>query len=201
MWIRFHDGVVICLHIADNTTNYTASTGAIILQQLVQLNEGMADVERSMQFTSDRLESAVTTLLPAITAHMSQLAEGLLRRQLELEVHRKKWNLVIHGVEGTEKEDEAVTRQGFRSFAKEFLRVEDADATVFAACHIASRISATQESSSASWTLHSVTNACRVPRTLNTITNKNFNFSRPPLCPETRQRWTFVGALQVAPAD
>ena len=105
------------------------------LQQLVQLNERMADVERSMQFTSDRLETVVTTLLPAITAHMSQLAEGLARRQLELEVHRRKWNLVIHGIEGTEKEDEAVTRQVCRGFAKEVLRVEDADATVFAACH------------------------------------------------------------------
>ena len=105
------------------------------LQQLVQLNERMADVERSMQFTSDRLESAVTTLLPAITAHMSQLAEGLARRQLELKVHRRKWNLVIHGIEGTEKDDEAVTRQVCRSFAKKILSVKDADATVFAACH------------------------------------------------------------------
>ena len=136
------------------------------LQQLVQLNERMADVERSMQFTSDRLESAVTTLLPAITAQMPQLAEGLARRQLEPEFHRKKWNLVIHGVEGTEKGDEAVTRQECRSFAKEVLRVEDADATVFAACD---RLSTKRN---ASWTLHSVTNGCWVPRTLKTITRK-----------------------------
>ena len=125
-----------------------------------------ADAERSMQFTSDRLESAVTTLLPAITAQMSQLAEGLAHRQLELEFHRKKWNLVIHGVEGTEKGDEAVTRQVCRSFAKEVLRVEDADATVFAACD---RLSTKRNTS---WTLHSVTNGCWVPRTLKTITRK-----------------------------
>ena len=105
------------------------------LQQLLLLNEHMADVERSMQFTSDQLETAVTTLLPAMMAHMSQLAEGLSWRQLELEVHRRKWNLVIHGIEGTEKEDEAVTRQVCRGLAKEVLHVEDADATVFAACH------------------------------------------------------------------
>ena len=37
---------------------------------------------------------------------------------------------------------------------------------------IASRLSATQESLSASWTLHSVTNGCRVPRTLKTITRR-----------------------------
>ena len=115
--------------------NTTLSKIDEALQQLVQLSEHMVDVERSMQFTSDRLETAVTTLLPAMTAHMSQLAEGLSWRQLELEVHRRQWNLVIHGIEGTKKEDEAVTRQVCRGFAKEVLRVEDADATVFAACH------------------------------------------------------------------
>ena len=59
------------------------------LTQLVELNQRMATVEKAMQATSDRLEAAISTLLPSITAHVSQLAEGLARRQLELEVHRR----------------------------------------------------------------------------------------------------------------
>ena len=105
------------------------------LTQLVQINERIESLEHSMQATSDRLEDAITTMLPAITAHMSRLAEALARRQLELEVHRRKWNLVIHGIEGKAKEDGALTRQACVNFAKTVLKVPDAEATVFAACH------------------------------------------------------------------
>ena len=70
------------------------------LTQLVQLNQRMADVEQAMQDTSDHLEAAVSTVLPAITRHMAELAEGLAKKPLEVDVHRRKWNLVIHGLEG-----------------------------------------------------------------------------------------------------
>ena len=66
---------------------------------------------------------------------MSHLAEALARRQLELEVHRRKWNLVIHGIQGDAKEDGSVTRQTCVQFAKTALKVPDAEATAFAACH------------------------------------------------------------------
>ena len=105
------------------------------LTQLVQINERIEGVEHAMQATSDRLENAITTMLPAITAHMSHLAEALARRQLELEVHRRKWNLVIHGIQGDAKEDGSVTRQTCVQFAKTALKVPDAEATAFAACH------------------------------------------------------------------
>ena len=105
------------------------------LTQLVQINERIEGVEHAMQATSDRLENAITTMLPAITAHMSHLAEALARRQLELEVHRRKWNLVIHGIQGDAKEDGSVTRQTCIKFAKTVLKVPDAEATAFAACH------------------------------------------------------------------
>ena len=105
------------------------------LNQLVQLNQRMVDVERAMQDTSDRLEAAVSTLLPSITRHMSQLAEGLARKQLEADVHSRKWNLVIHGLDGRAGEEGEVTRQTCKDFAKTALKVDDAEATIFSACH------------------------------------------------------------------
>ena len=77
----------------------------------MQLNQRIADVEQAMQDTCDRLEAAVSTLLPAITRHMSELAEGLAKKQLEVDVHHRKWTLVINGIYGGAGEDEAVTRQ------------------------------------------------------------------------------------------
>ena len=105
------------------------------LTQLVQINERIESLEHSMKATSDRLEDAITTMLTAITANMSHLAGALGRRQLELEVHSRKWNLVIHGIQGDAKEDGAVTRQSCVDFAKTVSKVTDAEATAFAACH------------------------------------------------------------------
>ena len=78
---------------------------------------------------------ALGTMLPTITAHMSHLAEALARRQLEPEVHRRKWNLVIHGIQGDANEGGSVTRQTCVQFVKTVLKVPDAEATAFAACH------------------------------------------------------------------
>lgn len=105
------------------------------LSDLVALNQRMAAVEAAMQATSDRLEDAITNMLPALTAHVSHLTEALARRQLELEVHRRKWNLVIHGLKGDAKEDGTVTRAKCLRFAQEVLQVPDAEDTPLAACH------------------------------------------------------------------
>ena len=102
------------------------------LTQLVPINKRFDSLEHSMQATSDRLKDAITKLLPAITAHMSHLAGSLARRQLELEVHHRKWNLGIHGIKGHAKEDGAVTRQACINFTK---TVTDAEVTPFSACH------------------------------------------------------------------
>ena len=88
-----------------------------------------------MEATSDRLEDAITTMLPAITAHISHLTEALARRQLEMEVHRCNWNFVIRGIQDDAKEDGAVTRQSCVDFAKTVLKATDAEATAFAAYH------------------------------------------------------------------
>ena len=50
-------------------------------------------------------------------------------------MQRRKWNLIIHGIQGDAKEDGAVTRQSCIDFAKTVLKVTDADPTAFAACH------------------------------------------------------------------
>ena len=105
------------------------------LTQLVQINERNERVEHTMQATNYRLENVITMMLPTITAHISHLAEALARRQLKLKVHRQKWNLVMHSIQGDAKEDESVTRQTCMQFAKTVLKVLDAETTAFTACH------------------------------------------------------------------
>ena len=77
----------------------------------------------------------IVDLLPTITDHIPQLTKGLAQRQLDLEVHRRKWNLVIHGIESVAKEEDEVTHGICKGFAHTVLKVRDAKETVFAACH------------------------------------------------------------------
>ena len=69
---------------------------------------------------------------------MTQIAESLAHQTLQIDVHRWKWNVVIHGIEGPAgKED--VTRAKCIKFAREALKVDDADTGHLAACHRLSR--------------------------------------------------------------
>ena len=73
-----------------------------------------------------------TNVFPTTTIGIPTTTIG---KQLEIDVHRRKWNLVIHGIDGGAGEDEATTRQTCKDFAKHVLKVDDADATLFSVCH------------------------------------------------------------------
>ena len=66
---------------------------------------------------------------------MAQLAEATTLQTLNTSMHRRKWNLVLHGIEGPINEEERQTREKCLKFAKEELKVKDANATRIAACH------------------------------------------------------------------
>ena len=58
---------------------------------------------------------------------------------MQIDVHRRKWNLVLHGLNGPAAEDERETRAVCIRFAKDVLKVPDAEDTRIAACHRLSR--------------------------------------------------------------
>ena len=66
---------------------------------------------------------------------MAQLAEGLAKQTLQLDVHRRKWNLIVHGVDGAAGESEDVTRAACVDYARNALKVTGASDARIAACH------------------------------------------------------------------
>ena len=105
------------------------------LANLVEVQRRMEVVEESIQFTSERLDALATEVLPALSNHMAQIAESLAHQTLQIDVHRRKWNVIIHGIDGPAGEEEGVTRTKCVNFAREVLKVADADAWHLAACH------------------------------------------------------------------
>ena len=81
------------------------------------------------------MDTVVSDTLPAITDHISSIATALAMRQMDLEVHRRKWALVIQGVEGAAKEKEEDTRAACIALVRDALKVQTAMNTRVSACH------------------------------------------------------------------
>ena len=70
------------------------------LIELVEVQQRLVEVEEGLQFTSERLNALATEVIPAVTDHMAQIAESLAYQTLQIDVHRRQWNIIIHGIEG-----------------------------------------------------------------------------------------------------
>ena len=81
------------------------------------------------------MEDLVSTMLPALTAHVEGMANALTMRLLDMDVHRRKWTLNIQGIKGQAGEEEDITQQSCVKLARDQLGVNDALPMDFAACH------------------------------------------------------------------
>lgn len=110
--------------------------------QTSDIDKAMADkissLEKSLSDLSDKYNKLKTSIIPAIASHVSNVTNQLALRDLELETHRRKWNLILHGLDGDEGEAQHKTRESVMKFAKEKLKLQDTNIHL-AACHRLSR--------------------------------------------------------------
>ena len=105
------------------------------------MSEKISSLENSLSVLTEKYENLKTKTLPALASHVATVTNQLALRNLELETHRRKWNLTLHGVKGDENEPQQTTRSKVLKFAKENLKLSDSDLSGmhFAACHRLSR--------------------------------------------------------------
>ena len=106
-----------------------------VLERTSKLEERVNHIEPGLQDCSDRVESLRINSLPAIADHIALIAEQLAHQTLKIDAHRRKWNLIVHGIDGAPMEDEKTTRRECLKFAKDTLKVTDAETHGMAACH------------------------------------------------------------------
>lgn len=109
------------------------------LKDIVDIKKRIDEAEASIQDTSCRLEDLTTKSLPTMAEEINTMMEGLAQQTLELDVHRRKWNLCIHGIKGVAGEPSATTRSLCVDLAKQYLQVPTADISDFSAAHRLSR--------------------------------------------------------------
>ena len=105
------------------------------LGDLTQLQQVVTDLRKATADTSERMDDLLKVTIPALTRHFEDVTSALVMRQLDQDMHRRKWSLAIQGLPGDAKEDEGDTRRTCVEFAKKHLGVGDASEQDFAACH------------------------------------------------------------------
>ena len=95
----------------------------------------LASVEAACSHTSQRLDALHDTTLPNLASHIQKVADALVFQTLDLDVHRRKWNLTLQGLPGEAGENENVTRRSCIKLAREKLGITEAKEEDFSACH------------------------------------------------------------------
>lgn len=101
----------------------------------VEKTNKIASLEKSVTFLSAELDHLHQTVLPAFIEHVNKVAETLVERDLDTEVHRRKWCLVLQHLPGPKGEEAHTTRGKLVDFAKNHLKIPEACREDFGACH------------------------------------------------------------------
>ena len=88
------------------------------LGDLTQLQQVVTDLRKATADTSERMDDLLKVTIPALTRHFEDVTSALVMRQLDQDMHRRKWSLTIQGLPGDAKEDEGDTRRTCVEFAK-----------------------------------------------------------------------------------
>ena len=91
--------------------------------------------EKSLQFHSKQVDDILSKTVPNLERKFTELNEMMCFKYLDLETHRRKWSLVLNGLQNEGNESENMTRMKFRQFAKEKLKINDVESHLLAACH------------------------------------------------------------------
>ena len=105
------------------------------LAQVVSLKDNVTELEKAAQYTADVQQELMQTTLPALVTHIENVATTLTLRTIDMEIHRRKWSLIVQGVQGPPNEDETATRKAMVDFATNCLVIENAGKLQFVACH------------------------------------------------------------------
>ena len=106
-------------------------------QTITTLTSTITTVENGLQYASQRLDYMEEKVIPAINNHIASIAQRHFHESLKKDAHGRKWNVVLHGVDGPAGEDESDTRNAVKDFAQAALKLspDDITSTVFQACH------------------------------------------------------------------
>ena len=104
-------------------------------QLLTDHSQRMDDFETTLEFTSKQIKEINDKTIPDLEKKFMDIATKISLNTLDLDTHRRKWSLILNGVNGDAGESEQQTRTKVRQFATHQLKITGADSQIFTACH------------------------------------------------------------------
>ena len=99
------------------------------------LDNTVQQIDRSIQSHSNAVEDFKLKVLPAMVNHVNGVLQRLTLSHVDLNMHRRKWGVIISGLKGASGESEADTRNAVVNMGKTKLKISNADRQDFVACH------------------------------------------------------------------
>ena len=99
------------------------------------IRDRISKIETGLKTVTDDIATIKTDTLPKITSHYDAVLQKLTLSHLDLNVHRRKWGVIISGLDGESGESEKDTRQSVIDLGKKKLKIKDAELKDFSACH------------------------------------------------------------------
>ena len=101
---------------------------------LTEIKADVTEIKRSLSDCSERIDTISNNFLPSLAKHVTDISVALAERVLDMDVHSRKWSLVLYGIKGEAGEAETTTRDKCRKLASK-IGVPNASSMNFAACH------------------------------------------------------------------
>lgn len=95
----------------------------------------LGEHEHSLDFQGDQIKDILENSIPDLEKKFCDLTEKMCMKMLDMDMHRRKWSVIINGLDGEAGESESVTRDKVKTFAMDKMQVTGADSHPIAACH------------------------------------------------------------------
>ena len=105
------------------------------VDDLLLLGQNVHSLKESIEFQSKRFDDLKTKELPSLATHYNKVVTAMALQNVDLNMHRRKWSVVIHGIPGRAGEDNMVTRKAVVDMAMQQLGIPHANLHDFGACH------------------------------------------------------------------
>ena len=106
-----------------------------IQDKLLEHDQHIKDIEKAMEFTSEQIKEINEHRIPDLGKRFDNITTQICLKTLDLDTHRRKWSIIMNGLEGHAGELESETSTKVRKFATDKLKVRGAESHMFGACH------------------------------------------------------------------
>jgi DNA repair exonuclease SbcCD ATPase subunit len=107
----------------------------ILNDKVNKVEAKMSELEDYISFNGDQIKNLQDNTIPTLERKLQEITESVSNKIIEIDVHRRKWSLIISGLPGDSQESETNTRTKLKQFGKDTLKITNAEHHQMAACH------------------------------------------------------------------